>query len=192
MFAGPGDLLFVPMNASLVALGLRVFGLRRLLLQYLRPIAAGTVVSTLGCLFGTIAVGRLLGLVRENNLMLSQRCTSGGFAMLVCNIIDAPIPLMFLFNLASGLFGGCLGQLLLDKLGFRADRGDNERICRGIAMGAASHATGTASLIADGETDTAAIASVSVVVCGVLQCCAVSVPPLRRLLFQLAGTAAVV
>lgn len=187
VFAGPGDLLFEPMNASLVALGLRAFGLRRLLLQHLRPIVAGTLASTVGCLFGTVAVGRLLGLVRENNLMLSQRCTSGGFAMLVCNIIGAPIPLMFLFNLASGLFGGCLGQVLLDKLGFRADKGDNQRICRGIAMGAASHATGTASLITSGEAETAAIASVSVVVCGVLQCCAVSLPPLRRLLFALAG-----
>jgi putative effector of murein hydrolase len=185
--AGPGDLLFEPMNASLVALGLRAFGLRRLLLQHLCPIAAGTLASTVGCLFGTVAVGRLLGLVRQNNLMLSQRCTSGGFAMLVCNIIEAPIPLMFLFNLASGLFGGCLGQVLLDKLGFRADEGDNQRICRGIAMGAASHATGTASLITSGEADTAAIASVSVVVCGVLQCCIVSLPPLRRLLFALAG-----
>ena len=187
-FAGPGDLLFELMNASLVALGLRAFGLRRLLLQHLRPIAAGTVASTAGCLFGTVAVGRLLGLVRENNLMLSQRCTSGGFAMLVCNIIGAPIPLMFLFNLSSGLFGGCIGQPLLDKLGFRADKGDNQRICRGIAMGAASHATGTASLIASGEAETAAIASVSVVLCGVLQCCAVSFPPLRRLLFALAGS----
>ena len=41
--------------------------------------------------------------------------------------------------------------------------------------------------IASGEADTAAIASVSVVVCGVMQCCAVSLPPLRRLLFALAG-----
>ena len=86
-----------------------------------------------------------------------------------------------------GRLGGCLGQLLLDKIGFRADKGDDQRICRGIAMGAASHATGTASLITSGEAETAAIASVSVVVCGVLQCCAVSLPPLRRLLFALAG-----
>ena len=55
-------------------------------------------------------------------------------------------------------------------------------------MGAASHATGTASLIASGEAETAAIASVSVVLCGVLHCCAVSFPPLRRLLFALAGS----
>mgnify|MGYP002039478373 CR=1 FL=1 len=60
--------------------------------------------------------------------------------------------------------------------------GNGQRICRGIAMGAASHATGTASLIAAGEQDTAAIASVSIVVCGVLQTCAVSIPPLRRAL----------
>ena len=89
--------------------------------------------------------------------------------------------------LILGRLGGCLGQLLLDKIGFRADKGDDQRICRGIAMGAASHATGTASLITSGEAETAAIASVSVVVCGVLQCCAVSLPPLRRLLFALAG-----
>ena len=149
----------------------------------------GTVASSAGCLFGTVAVGRLLGLTKLNNLMLSQRCTSGGFAMLVCNIIGAPIPLMFLFNLASGLFGGCFGQVLLDKMGYPVDRSNGQRICRGIAMGAASHATGTASLIAAGEQDTAAIASVSIVVCGVLQTCAVSIPPLRRALFQLAGSA---
>ena len=125
----------------------------------------GTVASSAGCLFGTVAVGRLLGLTKLNNLMLSQRCTSGGFAMLVCNIIGAPIPLMFLFNLASGLFGGCFGQVLLDKMGYPVDRSNGQRICRGIAMGAASHATGTASLIAAGEQDTAAIASVSIVVC---------------------------
>ena len=85
--------------------------------------------------------------------------------MLVCTMLNAPVAIMFMFNLASGLFGGCLGQLLLDKLGLRNDRSSGERICRGIAMGSSSHATGTASLIQSGEEETAAIASVSVVVC---------------------------
>lgn len=151
------------------------------------PIAAGTLFSTLVALFGTVAVGRVLGLTQSNSLMLSQRCTSGGFAMLVCTMLNAPVAIMFMFNLASGLFGGCLGQLLLDKLGLRNDRSSGERICRGIAMGSSSHATGTASLIQSGEEETAAIASVSVVVCGVLHTVFCSAPPVRRLLLALAS-----
>jgi putative effector of murein hydrolase len=187
--SGPGDFLYEPMNAALVALGCRVFGMRSILAANLTPIAIGTTLSTVCSLFGTVAMGRLLRLTSANSLLLSQRCTSGGFAMLVCGIIgiDSYVPLMFMFNLASGLLGGCVGPWVLDKIGCRGDQGYAQQIARGVSMGAASHATGTASLIQNGEANTAAMASVSVVVCGMLHSCIVSVAPLRRVLLTLAG-----
>jgi putative effector of murein hydrolase len=186
-FAGPGDLLFELMNASLVALGLRVFALRGVLLANLRGVMLGSVVATAGSLFGTVAVGRLLRLTATNSLMLSQRCTSGGFALVVCDILEVPSPMMFLWNIISGLLGGCIGGVLLDQLRCRNRAKRGEYIPRGVAIGASSHATGTASLLQDGEMDTAALASVSLVVCGILHAVAVSVPPVHRALYRLAG-----
>ena len=36
----------------------------------------------------------------------------GGFALVVCDILSVPAPLMFLFNIVSGLLGGCIGGWL--------------------------------------------------------------------------------
>ena len=71
--SGAGNFHFELISAATVALGFRVFALRRLVLSRLAAIAGSVTVASTTSLFLTPLVGRLCGLAPALSLMLSQR-----------------------------------------------------------------------------------------------------------------------
>lgn len=103
-------------------------------------------------------------------------------AMVVANMLEADANSTVCFVILTGILGTILGPYLLKLLRVKED----DYVTTGVAMGSASHAISTASLLRTNPR-AAAIASLSFVIFGTIFVILVSIPVIPQTMRQLVG-----
>jgi len=160
-YSASADWLTRLREPSVVALAVPLYRNLPALRRGARRILRASVIGSLLAVGLTVVVNLLFGASREVAVSTLPRSVTTPIALAIGGQTGATLGLTVVSVIVAGLAGAAFGPALLDRLGVR-DPG-----ARGLAMGAASHALGTARI--GEESDAArAHASVAIVGCGVV------------------------
>ena len=177
--AGPGDALLFLLGPAVVALACQMYGRRGLMRKNLPEVAASTAASSLGGLYGTAAMVRLLRIADPTvRLALLSRNITSPLAMAIASILGANASLAVTMVVVTGLLGANFGASILDAAGIK------DAVARGLGIGAAAHGLGTAAFA--GEGDAFPFAAISMALTASACTVLVSVPLVRRSILRLA------
>ncbi len=129
-----------------------------------------------GCLVGissVIGVARLLGADESLLVSLAPKSVTAPIAMSIAENTGGIPELAVVFVVICGMFGGLVGPLILRRLGVKS------RVAKGLAMGSASHALGTARAIEMGAAE-GAISGLAIGIMGIMT--ALLIPLVERIL----------
>jgi putative effector of murein hydrolase len=177
--AGPGDALLFLLGPAVVALACQMYGRKGLMRENVPEVAASTVVSSVGGLYGTAAMVRLLRIVDPTvRLSLLSRNITSPLAMAIASILGANASLAVTMVVVTGLFGANFGASILDAFGIK------DAVARGLGIGAAAHGLGTAAFANEGDAFPFAAISMALTAsaCTVL----ISLPLVRKSIMMLA------
>ncbi|KAL3763453.1 hypothetical protein ACHAW5_002705 [Stephanodiscus triporus] len=177
--AGPGDALLFLLGPAVVALACQMYGRRGLMRENVPEVAASTAVSSVGGLYGTAAMVRLLRIVDPTvRLSLLSRNITSPLAMAIASILGANASLAVTMVVVTGLFGANFGASILDAFGIK------DPVARGLGIGAAAHGLGTAAFANEGDAFPFAAISMALTAsaCTVL----ISLPLVRKSILMLA------
>ena len=177
--AGPGDALLFLLGPAVVALACQMYGRRGLMRENVPEVAASTVTSSLGGLYGTAIMARMLRVADPTvRLALLSRNITSPLAMAIASILGANTSLAVTMVVVTGLFGANFGASILDAAGIK------DAVARGLGIGAAAHGLGTAAFA--GEGDAFPFAAISMALTASACTVLVSVPLVRRSILKLA------
>lgn len=160
-YAASADWLTRLLEPSVVALAVPLYRNLPALRRGARRILRSSVVGSLGAMGLTVAANLLLGASREVALSTLPKSVTTPIALAIGAETGGTAGLTVVSVVVAGIVGAAFGPSLLNRARVR-DPG-----ARGLAMGAASHALGTARI--GEESDAArAHASVAIVTCGVI------------------------
>ncbi|MBW8349766.1 LrgB family protein [Bacillus sp. IITD106] len=126
------------LGPAVVALAYPLYQHRKILIQYTRPILLGTLCgSMLGVVSGLI-LGKWIGLDHLLLVSLLPKSVTSPIAMDIASSIGGSSTLAAVLVMVAGIGGAVMGHSL-----FRWVRIDHH-LARGLGMGSASHAIGTA------------------------------------------------
>lgn len=129
-----------------------------------------------GCLVGissVIGVARLFGAEEALLVSLAPKSVTAPIAMSIAENTGGIPELAVVFVVICGMFGGLVGPLILRRLGVKS------RVAKGLAMGSASHALGTARAIEMGAAE-GAISGLAIGIMGIMT--ALLIPIVERIL----------
>jgi Putative effector of murein hydrolase len=176
---GAGDLLLFMLGPAVVALACQMYNRKRLMKENLWEVGTAVGVSSVGGLFGTAAMVRLLGLSSPvlRLCCLSRNITSP-LAMAIAGILGADVSLAVSMVVVTGLLGANFGASILDKAGIK------DPVARGMGIGAAAHGLGTAAFTE--EKDAFPFAAISMALTASACTVLVSIPFVKKLVLSLA------
>ena len=176
---GPGDVLLFLLGPAVVSLAVSMYDKRALMRQNLTELGTAISVSTLGGLYGTALMVRLLNIASPYlRLSLLSRNITSPLAMAIATILGADISLAVSMVVITGLIGANFGSAILNVFGIR------DAVARGLGIGAAAHGLGTAAFA--NEKDAFPFAAISMALTASAATVAVSIPFIRNSLLQLA------
>jgi putative effector of murein hydrolase len=138
--AGAGDVLLFLLGPAVVALSCQMYGRKKLMRENMSEVAASTMVSSIGGLYGTAIAVRLMGIANPDiRLSLLSRNITSPLAIAIASILGADVSLAVTIVVLTGLFGANFGASILDAAGI------TDAVARGLGVGAAAHGLGTAA-----------------------------------------------
>lgn len=126
------------LQPAVVALGVPLFRQLKAMRRHLPVLIGTTLLSSFCGLLTAVGLGLLFGLEPQLVAAFAPRSVTTPVAVEIAISLQAPLPLAALAVIVTGLFGAIFGLPLLQWLGIKDKR------AQGVAMGAASHALGTA------------------------------------------------
>ena len=176
---GPGDVLIFLLGPAVVSLAISMYEKRALMKQNLMELCTAISVSTLGGLYGTALIVRLLNIASPQlRLSLLSRNITSPLAMAIATILGGDISLAVSMVVITGLIGANFGAMILNLFGI------HDAVARGLGIGAAAHGLGTAAFA--NEKDAFPFAAISMALTASAATVAVSIPFIRKSLLQLA------
>lgn len=176
---GPGDVLLFLLGPAVVSLAISMYDKRDLMRQNLLELCTAISVSTLGGLYGTAFIVRLLNIASPYlRLSLLSRNITSPLAMAIATILGADISLAVSMVVITGLIGANFGAMILNTFGI------HDAVARGLGIGAAAHGLGTAAFA--NEKDAFPFAAISMALTASAATVAVSIPFIRNSLIQIA------
>ena len=176
---GPGDVLLFLLGPAVVSLAISMYEKRALMKQNLIELGTAISVSTLGGLYGTAYMVRLLNIASPYlRLSLLSRNITSPLAMAIATILGGDISLAVSMVVITGLIGANFGAAILSSFGIQ------DAVARGLGIGAAAHGLGTAAFA--NEKDAFPFAAISMALTASAATVAVSIPIIRKSLLQLA------
>eukprot|EP00557_Chaetoceros_sp_GSL56_P008334 CAMPEP_0176504902 /NCGR_PEP_ID=MMETSP0200_2-20121128/16200_1 /TAXON_ID=947934 /ORGANISM="Chaetoceros sp., Strain GSL56" /LENGTH=579 /DNA_ID=CAMNT_0017904403 /DNA_START=124 /DNA_END=1862 /DNA_ORIENTATION=+ len=176
---GAGDILLFMLGPAVVALACQMYDRKKLMKENLWEVGTAVGVSSVGGLFGTAAMVRLLGI---SSLTLRLCCLSRNItsplAMAIASILGADVSLAVSMVVVTGLLGANFGAAILDWAGIK------DAVARGMGIGAAAHGLGTAAFAH--EKDAFPFAAISMALTASACTTLVSIPVVKRLVISLA------
>jgi len=133
----------------------------RLLKEKWLTILIGITVGSLAGLVSIFVLCKLLGLDRTVMVSMFPKSTTSAISMEISEQIGGIPSLSVAFTAVAGISGNILGEYV-----FKLFKIDN-KVSRGVALGTASHALGTAKAMEMGETE-GALSSLSITVAGII------------------------
>ncbi len=158
----PGkELMTILLGPATVALAVPLYRNRDLLMRYapaiLLSVTAGSAISMV--IAGLIALAG--GLPKDIIVSIVPKGVSIPFAVDISKMYGGEPALTAAFVVATGTFGGTIGTWLLTRLGI------DDAVARGLALGTAAHAQGTAMALMEGERQ-GSMAGLAMILAGIL------------------------
>ncbi len=172
-FCSQTKILNFMLGPSVVALGYVLYEQ----INYIK----GNVVSMLtavfvGCIVGissVILIAKLFGADQILLFSLAPKSVTAPIAMSIAKNNGGIPELAVVFVVICGIFGGLVGPIILRRLGVKS------KVAKGLAMGSASHALGTARAIEMGAVE-GAISGLAIGIMGIMT--ALLIPFVEKLL----------
>lgn len=144
-YAESRDIMTFPLGPATVGLAVPLYRCRRLIGKYALPIAASVACGSLLAMLSAGFIAMAGGLPREVVMSIIPKGVSIPFAVEIAKLSGGIPPLAAAFVVATGTLGGLIGAPLLTRLGIA------DPVARGLSLGTAAHAQGTASALMEGE-----------------------------------------
>ena len=151
-----------------VALAYSVYRPRQILKQHFIPIFCGCLVGSVVSMISAYTLCELLGLGAEKATSFIPKSVTTPIAIAVSEQLGGITSITVAAVIITGILGAIFAPLM-SKI-FRV----NNRIAKGVAIGSAAHALGTAKAIEIGEVE-GAMSGLSIVVAGLLTVAGASV-----------------
>ncbi|WP_432362659.1 LrgB family protein [Sporosarcina sp. UB5] len=133
------------LGPSVVALAYPLYRQRRFLLDHLLPIAGGVLVGAVSGMVSVALLAKLFGVKHSLALSLIPKSLTTPVAIDVANELGGNASLAVVGVMIAGIFGAIAAPTIFKLLRVHSPLG------RGIALGSASHAVGTAKAAEYGE-----------------------------------------
>jgi len=184
---GAGDVLLFLLGPAVMSLAISMYDKRELIRDNFLQIATAVSVSSLGGLFGTAWMVRLIGLVQPSfRLALLSRNITSPLAMAIAGLLGAgasTVSIAVSIVVVTGLFGANFGAASLNAAGIK------NPVARGMGIGAAAHGLGTAAFV--DEKDAFPFSAISMALTATACTCLVSIPVIKKLVLAIALNGAV-
>lgn len=179
---GAGDVLLFLLGPAVMSLAISMYDKRELIRDNFAQIATAVSVSSLGGLFGTAWMVRLIGLIQPSfRVALLSRNITSPLAMAIAGLFGASaatVSIAVSIVVVTGLFGANFGAASLTAAGIQ------NPVARGMGIGAAAHGLGTAAFV--DEKDAFPFSAISMALTATACTCLVSVPAIKKLVLSIA------
>lgn len=156
-----GAMITFFLGPATVVLAVPLYRQWELLKKNLMPILTGIAVGSVAGVASIIILGRLLDLDTVLVASMVPKSTTTPIAIEISAVLGGNPSLTATFVSITGITGFIAGVKIIDAFGIR------NPIAKGIAMGTASHAVGTAKAMEVGEVE-GAMSSLSIGVAGII------------------------
>lgn len=156
-----GAMITFFLGPATVVLAVPLFRQWELLKSNLIPILTGIAVGSVAGVASIIILGRLLDLDLVLIASMVPKSTTTPIAIEISSVLGGNPSLTATFVSITGISGFIAGVKIIDAFGIK------NPIAKGIAMGTASHAVGTAKAMEVGEVE-GAMSSLSIGVAGII------------------------
>ena len=143
----PGrELMTLLLGPATVALAVPLYRHRRLLVTYWASIALGIVCGSAATIATVVLFARLASLDRMLVLAVAPKSVTTPVAIDIARILGTNMSITAVLVVSTGMVGAIVGPRVLTAARI------SDPIARGVAIGTTSHATGTAAILQEGET----------------------------------------
>ncbi len=149
------------LTPATVCLAVPLYEQLSLLKKHVAAIMAGLVSGVLTSLVSIFAMAVIFGLNHEQYVTLLPKSITTAIGMGISEELGGIVTVTVAVIIVTGILGNVIGEQVLRV--FRIE----ERIAKGVALGSASHAIGTAKAMELGEIE-GAMSSLSIAVAGLL------------------------
>lgn len=149
------------LTPATVCLAVPLYEQLSLLKKHVAAIMAGLVSGVLTSLVSIFAMALIFGLNHEQYVTLLPKSITTAIGMGISEELGGIVTVTVAVIIVTGILGNVIGEQVLRV--FRIE----ERIAKGVALGSASHAIGTAKAMELGEIE-GAMSSLSIAVAGLL------------------------
>lgn len=156
------------LTPATICLAIPLYEQMELLKKNLKVVLLGILSGVLTSLCSILALALLFGLNKAEYITLLPKSVTTAIGMGISEELGGYVSITAAVIIITGIFGNVIADALFKM--FRI----TEPIAKGIALGTASHAIGTAKAIELGETESA-MSSLSIVVAGILTVAGASV-----------------
>lgn len=156
-----GQIISFFLGPATVVLAVPLYKQINLLKENLFPILIGILMGSISGIVSILLLGKLLNLDLILISSLIPKSTTTPIAMEISTLLGGNPSLTVTFVVITGLSGYIIGEKVLEIVGIK------DPIAKGIALGTASHAIGTAKAIEMGEIE-GAMSSLSIGVAGII------------------------
>ncbi len=183
----PGSVFSSLLGPSCTALAFRMIKEQQNVREKLPAVAGAAACSAIASIFLSPLAGKVFGLPAEINGALAHRSVTSPLAISSAEVTGISPELTVAAVIITGLYAST-SEWLLEKLSIGQQHNNNiVSAARGCTLGTSSHAIGTSTLLSQGDSQAAGVASVSMVVAASAHAIACSVPGVKGLIRSLAG-----
>lgn len=156
-----GQWIEVLMGPAVIALAIPLYNHYERLKQLAVPILAGILVGAITGVVSGILFAKAFGFERELILALVPKSVTTPVAVSFAETLEGPIPLAAVFVIVAGISGVLMSPFIYKLFRLKHPLG------RGIGMGSASHAIGTAAMMEQSELE-GSISTIAMVLSAVI------------------------
>lgn len=138
------------LGPAVVALAYPLYLQRKMIKRFTIPIIVGVSIGSFVGVISGLAIGKLLNLDLEVILSILPKSVTTPVAMDIAKTVGGSPPLTAIFVMVAGISGAVMGHTLFRWFGI------NHSVTKGLAMGSASHAIGTARSLQESQQEAAA------------------------------------
>ena len=160
-YKSSANILSYLLTPATVCLAIPMYRQLRLLRQNLVAVLSGILSGTLCSIFSILLMGKLFGLEKQHIVTLLPKSITTAIGMGVSEEAGGIVTLTVAAIIMTGILGNVIAEAVFHLFHI------NHPIARGLALGTASHAIGTAKALELGEIE-GAMGSLSICVAGIL------------------------
>lgn len=149
------------LTPATVCLAVPLYEQLGLLKQNLKAVAIGLLSGVLASLVSVFLLAKLFSLGHEEYVTLLPKSITTAIGMGVSEELGGIVTITVAVIIITGILGNIIGEAVLKLFGI------HEPIAKGLSMGAASHAIGTAKAMEMGQVE-GAMSSLAIAVAGLL------------------------